>query len=378
VIIDTSAAARRADPERLREWLAEQRVFLSSAMGDTATARRAVAEAVEADGARAVWFEEFGRDADAEEAYLTEVDASSVYLGILNEQYGRLNPPDGFSATEAEYLRAREGGKRVHVLVASDAPGREGHLTRFIDRVRFYTTTENYADVGDLVRRVRRRLQELGAEALSPWVKLGDFVFRTDQVDEDAASVTIRARVSDEIGYQLESLRDQQYGRTRLRFVHRGRVVEGELGNVRRTMHAGGADELTIQLTQVRPIAGDSMRIATSGQSADDLVELGLRELFFDEPIPDSIGMMGLTDTGIDRADLAQAFEQPNETAEAITRLVVADGLVGTGNARRLVSVHLGPRNGDGRKVALEWEEPRAYTNVEPARRRLEGEWRIG
>jgi len=378
VFIDTTAAARRADAERLREWLASQRVFISSAMGDTAAARRAVAEAVEQEGARAVWFEEFGRDADAEEAYLAEVDSATVYVGILNEQYGRLNPPDGFSATEAEYLRARAEGKRVHVLVAAAAPGREGHLTRFIDRVRFYTTTENYADVDDLVRRVKRRLAELGAEAVSPWVKLGDFVFRADQVEEDAATVTIRARVSDEIAHELESLRDQRYGRTRLRFVHRSRVVDGELANVRRTTHAGGADELTIELAQVKPIATNPMRVSTGGNSPDDLVELGLRELFFGEPIPDSIAMMGLTETGIDRADLGQAFAQPNETAEAITRLVVADGLVGAGNARRLVAVHVGPRNGDVRKLAIEWEEPHVYTNVEPGRRRLDGEWQRG
>ena len=377
VIIDTTAGARRPDPERLRDWLAAQRIFLSSAMGDTVAERRAVAAAVEAEGARAVWFEEFGRDADAEEAYLAEVDSSTIYLGILNEQYGRLNPPDGFSATEAEYLRAREGGKRVHVLVAAPAPEREGHLSRFIDRVRFYTTTENYADVDDLVRRVRRRLSELGAEAMSPWVKLGDLVFRADQVDEDAATVTIRARVSDEIAYQLEAMRDQRHGRTRLRFVHRSRVVEGELGNLRRTTHAGGADELTIELTQLRPIAAKAMRVATSGMSADDLTELGMRDLFFGERIPDSIAMMGLTETGIDRAALAQAFVQPNETTEAIARLVIAEGLVGTGNASRLVAVHVGPRDGSARKIEIDWEEPRAYSNIEPARRRLEGDWRL-
>lgn len=377
VIIDTTAAARRADPQRLREWLAEQRVFLSSAMGDTAHLRRAVAAAVEAEGARAVWFEEFGRDADVAEAYLAEVDSSTVYLGILNEQYGRLNPPDGFSATEAEYLRAREGGKRVHVLVAGDAPNREGHLSRFIDRVRFFTTTENYTNVDDLARRAKRRLEDLGAEALSPWVKLGDFVFRADHVDEDAVSVTIRARVSDDIAYQLASLRDQRHGRTRLRFIHRARVVEGELGNVRRTTHAGGADELTIELVQVRPIAANAMRVATSGMSADDLVELGMRERFLGEPIPNPIAMMRLSETGIDRADLAQAFGQPNETVEAVTRLVVADGLVGAGNASRLIAVQVGPRNADTRRIAIEWEEPRTYTNVAPARRSLDGDWRV-
>jgi hypothetical protein len=375
MIIDATAAARRADPGRLREWLGQQRVFISSAMGDTGAERRAVASAVEEEGARAVWFEEFGRDADPEEAYLSEVDASTIYVGILNEQYGRLNPPDGFSASEAEYLRARERGKRVHVLVAANAPGREGHLARFIERVRFYTTTENYADVHDLTRRVKRRIGELGAEALSPWVKLGDNVFRADHVDENGATVTVRARISDDVAYSLESLHDL-HGRTRLRFVHRSRVVEGEFANVRRTTHAGGIDELTIELAQVRPVTTSAMRVATSGKTADDLVELGLRQLFLGEPIPDTIGLMGLTETGINRADLTQAFTQPNETAEAITRLILADGLVGAGHASRLIAVHVGPRNGGVRRIAIEWQEPRAYSNVEPARRRLEGDWR--
>jgi hypothetical protein len=44
------------------------------------------------------------------------------------------------------------------------------------------------------------------------------------------------------------------------------------------------------------------------------------------EPIPDSSAIVRLTDTGIDRDDLAQAFAQPNETAEAITRLVIVAG----------------------------------------------------
>ena len=137
--LDLTAAARRADPDQLRAWLAEQRVFISSAMSDTAEARRAVAAIIESLGARAVWFE-FGRDADAAEAYLTEVDAATIYVAILNEHYGRLNPP-GYSATEAEYRRAREGGKRIALFLAGVAPRREGDLARFIERVRYYITT---------------------------------------------------------------------------------------------------------------------------------------------------------------------------------------------------------------------------------------------
>ena len=83
-----------------------------------------------------------------------------------------------------------------------------------------------------------------------------------------------------------------------------------------------------------------------------------------------------MADSGINRDDLAQAFDLPNEFAESVTRLVVADGLVGSGKARRVTSFSLGPRNGNVRRVALEWEEATPYSNVTPGRRRIEGEWR--
>ncbi len=134
----------------------------------------ATAAAVEAEGARPVWFEELGRDADPEEAYLAGVDVATIYISVLNEQHGRLLAT-GLSATEAEYLRAREGGKRIAVYTAATRPARDGHLNRFIERVHTVVTTESYRDIADLDRRVRR-LHALAAEALSPRVKLGDYV----------------------------------------------------------------------------------------------------------------------------------------------------------------------------------------------------------
>jgi hypothetical protein len=376
MIIDTTAAARRADPERAQGWLADQRVFISSAMGDTAEERQRVAAAVEAEGARPLWFEEFGRDADPEDAYLAEVDLSTIYVGILNELYGRLLPT-GFSATEAEYERARNGGKRVAVYNAASAPGREGHLNRFLDRVRTFVVTENYADAEDLVRRVRRRLHELADEAISPWVKLGDLIFRADEIDDAGNTITVRARTSDEIAHRLETIRDQRYGRQRLRFVYRARDVEGEPSGCRRTIRAGGADEITIELTQVSAPQGDAMRAGTGGHSADDLVERGMGALFLGEPLPEQIGILGfMAETGINADELHEAFALSNEIAPAVTRLVVADGLVGSGHARRLTACELGPRVGNRRRVAVEWEVPQLFGN-EPARRSLEGEWTL-
>lgn len=76
------------------------------------------------------------------------------------------------------------------------------------------------------------------------------------------------------------------------------------------------------------------------------------------------------------RDDLRQCFDLPNETAEGITRLVLGDGLAASGRARRVTSFALGPRTGDTPRVALEWEEPRVYANVEAQRRSIEGERR--
>ncbi len=377
MLVDLTAAARRADPDRIRDWLGEQRVFISSAMEDTAAERRVIAAAVEEEGATAVWFEEFGRDADAEEAYLTEVDSSTIYVAILKELYGRFNPPDGFSATEMEYMRARDGGKRVFVLVAADAPQREGHLSRFIERVRFFITTASYGDGDDAARRVRRRLRELASEALSPWVKLGDLVFRADEVDDREGTITVTARTSDEIAHRLELIRGDRYSREPMRFVHRDRVRVGELESVQRVTRAGGTDELTFELVRVVVPQIDPFRSGANGIEADDLVEHALRALFFGEPLPAQLGLLeGMADSGINGDDLVQAFDLPNEFAESITRLVVADGLVSAGKARRVTSFGLGPRNGDLRQVALEWEEATPYANVTPQRRRIEGEWR--
>jgi hypothetical protein len=366
VIIDPTAAARRPDEERVREWLTEQRVFISSAMGDTAEERRAVAQAVEEEGARPVWFEEFGaRDADPEEAYLGEVDSSTIYLAILNELYGRQHR-SGFSATDTEYLRAREGGKRVAVWTAANAPAREGHLNRFIERLRVFHTTEDYSDAADLARRVRRRLRELAAEALSPWVKLGDYVFRADEIEDGRDRIAIRARASDEIARQLEAMREG-YTRIRLRFAYGHRVVEGDLVGVRRTVRATGSSETTTELEHVARPQHEPMRAGGGGLTPDELVEAGLRHFFLAEALPGSLGGLEfMAETGLDEQAVHECFALQSEIAEPIARVVISDGLVGSGHATTATHFSLGPRDGDRRRIELEWEDVRTYQTCRP------------
>ena len=162
------------------------------------------------------------------------------------------------------------------------------------------------------------------------------------------------------------------------RLTYGTRVVEGELIAVRRTTRAGGVSELEMTLGSVAAPQPGGMRAGTSGMSADELIEAGVKRLFLGEELPANVGggLEFLTETGIDEANLRQAFDLPNEVAEPITRLVVTEGLVGSGNASRVVEVSVGPRVGDTRRIALEWIDPQSYVNVEPAERRVDGVWR--
>jgi hypothetical protein len=63
-----------------------------------------------------------------------------------------------------------------------------------------------------------------------------------------------------------------------------------------------------------------------------------------------------------------------------VAELVVAEGLVGRGRARRLLRCSIGPRDHDTRRVVVEWEDPAIYTMKSrwmSARAGSRGEWHL-
>jgi hypothetical protein len=84
LIIDRAAAAEVPRADAGREWARGRRAFISSVMSELTAERQAASVAVRAIGATPVMFELFGgRNADAEAAYLGEVETSDVSTGIL-------------------------------------------------------------------------------------------------------------------------------------------------------------------------------------------------------------------------------------------------------------------------------------------------------
>ena len=256
----------------VRAWAEDQRVFVSSVMAGMEKERTAVAGAVEQLGAVPVWFENFGgRDDDPEAAYLAEVAGSDIYVGVLGERYGK-PLASGYSATHTEYREAVRRGLRVSVW-AHQGPF-SGPQRDFLDEVRVFRTTGTFSDADDLASRVAARLKVLAAEDTSPWVKVGNSIFRARRVVDDGTAIHVDARVrGDDVVAGLESLRSTKWGSPHeVRLTWAGRSEWVRILTVETQTTAGRGRTLTIAAQPTAPPSGRPAFIdhALSGRTPDE------------------------------------------------------------------------------------------------------------
>ena len=383
--IDVGAAARPLGDEEFRVWAQDQTVFLSSVMGELAGERRAVAEALEALGVRVRWFEDFGgRDDSAEDAYLAEVRASTIYLGLLGDEYGSMLPSGeyaGFSATHAEYLEARARGKRISFWVRNGGDQREGHARRFLNELYLWHVTGNFADAGNLTRKVERRLREMAAEDIAPWVKLGDVILRASRVRASARELTIESRVYDHgMMRRLEELAGDgmHFGQSEFQVTAGTRSGIARGAELTTETTSSAFTNVTVNLSVEWTSGGDSMAAGTTGYSADDLTEISVKAGLLGEPLPRELdGMSFLIEVEDPLAEL-QALSLPEGAVPALARLLVVEHLVGSRRASAVEGFALGPSHRGDRHLQLTWREPERYSNVEPRSRSVEGVRRWG
>lgn len=379
MIIDRAFSAVRLSTGQIADWAADKRVFISSVMEGLTAERRAVAEAVSELGVEPVWFEEFGgRDQDPEQAYVSEVDSSDVYVGILGSRYGRQNPETGFSATHAEYLRAVERGLRVSVWVL-DVDDMAGHQRDFLAEVRTYFTTETVDGPDRLASRVADRLGTIAAEDVAPWCKVGNIIFRAGSIRDDGTTITIDANVRDgDVAHALQRLRPDGFDRSRqLTAVVAGTVATVRVDSLASEMTAGTSTRLSVKLTRNGNRGGGgsltdaAYSTGTSTYSPDDLTAIGLRVALFEEPNP--LGhMSSFADVG-DPVGPLREMQVSEESLRPILRLMLTEALVGSGRASRIVKLLVGPRSpGGGRRLLLEWETPGRFGRASE-RRQVEG-----
>lgn len=384
LVIDLAAPARRLSDEEFAVWAQGQTVFLSSVMGELVDERAAVAGALEPPGFNVRWFEEFGgRDDSASEAYLTEVRSSTIYLGLLGDQYGGMlatGPYAGYSATHAEYLEARANGKRISFWERKSADQREGGARRFSNDIRLFHVTGSFAGPPDLPAKIDARLHEIAADDLSPWVKLGDVIVRARRVRASGGQLTVEARVHDRgVRRALDGLAGgRTWGRgPEMQVTAAERSGRGRVDDLIVETSSGAYDDVAVTLT-VDWSGGGEMAVQTGGYSAEDLTEIAVKVGLLGEPMPAALKQMSFLVKADDPFTELQELSVPEDSVQALARLLVVEQFVGARRASAVDAFSLGPANRGERHLEITWREPERYSNVEPQMRTVKGKRRWG
>jgi len=361
LLIDRAAAASRPDEQAIRDWAADQRVFISSVISGYSEYREAAVAAVEALGAEPVCWERFGgRDSDPNESYLAEVRSSAIYVGLLGSRYGGLLP-DRYSATHQEFREAERDGLRTTVW-AQEGVDREGPQQSFFEEVRAFGVTGSYGTPGELRERLGTRLGEIAAEDLSPWVKLGGLIFRATEVEERGAGVVVRATIRDQAVIAAVRALGEGPGRRSVLLSYADRTVMANVQAVAGITRTGRAVAFEIEL-KASPV-GQPTRVTFNGIPWAELSQLAVRVSFFGEA--NQLGSMShMASLPNPFAAIAEAGVA-EEAIRPISRLLVSEILIVERGVQRLTTYQLGKEINGHRRLKLGWEEPALYINTPP------------
>ncbi len=360
LLIDQRSASLAASEHDVRQWASGRRVFVSSLITDMPEERAAVREAIETIGATPVMFEYLGPlDIAADQAYLSGVRSSEIYVGLWGSRYG-VRMADGYSATHAEYLEAERNGLRLCLFVHGEASGEmDGAQRDLIQGARNLYTTSSWTDPSDLQQRVTRRLQDLAAEELAPWVRVGRALFRAHEITSDGKTISVTADVrSDAVHSELVRMRDRR--ESGIPFASPIEALSVQVADLSTTTISTIAhkERLTLLVQERR---SSNMRPAINGVSADEVARRALSDAVF--------GTSGL---GPQASWLAPSIDPfaplrgaglDDSILRPIARLLFGEQLIANGSASRIDSFVLGPAHQGARRLRAAWTPPRVYAN---------------
>jgi hypothetical protein len=359
--VDLAAVAVRPTEKELLSWSSSQRVFVSSVMAGMSDARLAAAKVIERMGAEPVLFERFGgRGDDAENAYVTEVASCDIYIGLMGARYGKRLAPRPYSATHLEFLQAQEHGLKISVWVDTSAE-LDGPQHDFIEDIRGFFTTGSYGGLTELESGIADRLTQIAAEDLAPWCKLGPAMFRAQRLSDDGKKIRVAALIKDpDVRMAIERMRQRSWGqKTRTKFTWSGKCLVVSVDAVTVTITSTRTALLDIDLTVEAEQPGGTaltagvLTVAVGTQyTGDDLAQLGLRASLFREPIPVFLKW------AVKASDILAPLESISsneDTASNIIGVLVAEHLVGHGQAKVVNRVRVGKRVDGARQLTVAW-----------------------
>ena len=359
LLVDQRSASLAASQQDVRAWASGRRVFVSSLITDMPAERSAARTAIETVGATPIMFEDLGpQDVSAEQAYLAGVRSSDVYVGMGGRRYG-VRMPDGYSATHAEFLEAERNGLRLCLFVHGEASGdMDGAQRDLIQGARNLYTTSSWSDPTDLGQRVRRRLEELAAEELAPWVRVGRAIFRATEIVNDGRTISIAAEVrSDAVHAELVRLRDQRGGSLPFASPIDARNVRlVELST--RTLSTIGHEERLVLTAEEQRSA--NMRVAINGVSADEVTRRALSDGLFGTSTLDEAAFLARP---IDPLQPLRGLNLDDSILRPVARLLFTEHLLTEAMASRIDSFALGPSHQGSRRLRAMWTPPQVYVN---------------
>lgn len=375
LLIDEQAATLALGAQDLAAWGARQRVFVSSLITDMPAERDAARRAIESFGATPVMFEDLGgQDVSAEDAFLAGVRTSNIYVGLLGPRYG-VRMSNGYSATEAEFREAEREGLRLAVFVhGTDTANMDGAQRDLLAGMRNLLTTSDWSSPEDLERRVSRRLTELAAEELAPWVRLGTMAFRATQIAGNGQTLSIWADIRSRAVYnELIELRDGRGSDIPFASPDEARTVQvsGLTSTVRSTV--GKQVEIGLAIRERRDGGLSMGSLSSNGKTytSADLARLALFDaLFGTRELPEFGGHSAVDPLAALRGrGLIDAVVRP------VARLLIGEHLLGRGDAATIDDFWLGPSHGGTRRLRVAWTPPRLYQNgPKPERLTVEGD----
>ena len=335
--------------------------------------RQAAVRAITNVGAQPVWFEAFGgMDDDPEDAYINQVAASDIYLGILGQRYGK-PLKTGYSPTHTESNQAVQQGLRISVWTShADQDGRQRD---FLDEVQVFNTTGTYNSPEHLAEGVERRLRAVAAEGLAPWVKVGQTLFRASNINDDGRTLTVTGRVrGNTVAASLEGLRpDTPYGRNSdTRITWPGGTSPVRIKSVVTETTSSRARTITITAERTADNRSNLLEMAVEDKTPDDLTELAARIALLGEPNP--LKQMPFMVNATNPLPAIEAIGLPEDSVEPVGLLLVTELLVGERGVDHITSFRLGPARAGRRPLRVGWMPAQRYANVQPTERSIQGQ----
>jgi hypothetical protein len=354
LLVDLRSAAKKPGAEELAAWASDQRAFVSSVMSEFKVERANVAAAVRDLGIEPVLFEEFGgRDSDPEEAYLAEVASSSIYIGLLGREYGRILR-SRLSATHAEYRKSEASGLRICVWTKDRVePTADEH--KLLQEIQTFHVTNSFESPEQLATAVREI--RLAAEELTPWFKVDHVVVRASAVRESRTEVTVFATVHDPaVVAALESMRPTFWSDDVRKVSYAGRSRRLQLKRVETTVTSTRSTRVEIGFVPAESADDKPLSFSLTGAeySMADVVEINLRKALFGTSGPRGLAILGGTIK--DPLEPIRRLKPPEEILRPLIHLLLTEAIVGTGQASNVNRVWLSQSFDGQREILVEWQ----------------------